>query len=259
MEKLSKIIREFHYINHMSKRNNWLNLINPIIKLIVTVSYIIILTSFPKYDLARTLLMTIYPIILINSIDISFRKVLKKIWPIFLLVSLIGLFNPIFDQKPIMEIENFIITGGMISAITLMLKGILSILASILLIMTTNIEEICYALKVIHIPNIFVTQVLLTYRYIVVLLEEAEQTYQAYSLRAPRQKGVHIKVWGSLIGQLLFRSMDRANILYESMLIRGYRGEFSYIKNRNLKVKDFIYLFVCLTLILFLRYIAKPI
>lgn len=254
MEKIPETIYEFHYINDMSKRKNWLNQIHPLVKLIVTICYLMILTSFPKYALSRTLLMAIYPIVLFNSIRISFSKICKKIWPIFLFVSFIGLFNPIFDHTPMMKIENFIITGGMISAVTLMLKGILTILASILLIMTTGIEGICYALRLLRIPNIFVTQILLTYRYIVVLIEEADQIRQAYSLRAPRQRGIHIKVWGSLIGQLLFRSIDRANVLFESMLIRGYKGEFNYINKRKSTAKDYLYLFICLTVFVILRY-----
>ena len=51
---------------------------------------------------------------------------------------------------------------------------------------------------------------------------------QAYSLRAPGQKGIHISAWGSFLGQLLLRSMDRAQELYSSMELRGFRGEFFY-------------------------------
>ena len=40
------------------------------------------------------------------------------------------------------------------------------------------------------------------------------------------QKGIHISVWGSFLGQLLLRSMDRAQALYESMELRGFCGEF---------------------------------
>lgn len=51
---------------------------------------------------------------------------------------------------------------------------------------------------------------------------------QAYHLRAPGQKGIHISAWGSFLGQLLLRSMDRATALYESMELRGFHGEFYY-------------------------------
>lgn len=117
----------------------------------------------------------------------------------------------------------------------------------------TSIEKICYALRLLHIPAILVTQVLLTYRYVTVLLEEANRMTQAYSLRAPNQKGVHFKVWGTLAGQLLLRSMDRANEVYESMTLRGYRGEFYYTAKEPCKAKDWLYLGVWLALFAVLK------
>lgn len=246
MGKIIESIYEFHHMDHMWRRKNWLNQIHPLVKLIVTISYIITLVSLHKYQLSKTLLMMIYPIILMNSIHISFRKLCKKIWPILLFVSLIGLFNPMLDHTPMIRLGNVIITGGMVSAITLVLKGTLAVLASITLIMTTGMEGICNALRLLHIPSVFVSQILLTYRYIIVLLEEAEQIHQAYSLRAPRQRGIHIRVWGSLLGQLLFRSIDRANVIYESMLIRGYHGTFCDSNKRRPRIKDFIYLLIWL-------------
>lgn len=62
------------------------------------------------------------------------------------------------------------------------------------------------------------------YRYISVLLAETQRVVQAYELRAPGQKGIHFKVWGSLMGQMLLRSMDRAEVIYESMCLRGFVG-----------------------------------
>lgn len=256
MGKISEAIYEFHYISDIQKKSIWINEIHPLIKLIVTISYIIVLTSFPKYELLETLPMVIYPIILFNFTRMSFFRICKRVWPVFLVVCFVGLFNPFFDHSYMIKIEGFIITGGMVSAITLILKGVLTVLASILLILTTGIEEICYSLRLLHVPNILVTQILLTYRYIFVLLKEAEQIYQAYTLRAPRQKGIHIRIWGSLIGQLLLRSIDRANILFESMLLRGYNGEFYYIDKKRLEVKDYLYLFICLMAFILLRYFS---
>jgi cobalt/nickel transport system permease protein len=69
---------------------------------------------------------------------------------------------------------------------------------------------------------------LLTYRYVAVMMEEVSVMTEAYHLRAPGQKGIHISAWGSFLGQLLLRSMDRAEDLYESMQLRGFRGEFYY-------------------------------
>ena len=62
-------------------------------------------------------------------------------------------------------------------------------------------------------------------RFILPLVCAVGLMTEAYSLRAPGQRGVHISAWGSFLGQLLLRSMDRAESLYSSMLLRGFTGE----------------------------------
>ena len=48
--------------------------------------------------------------------------------------------------------------------------------------------------------------------------------WQAYTLRAPGQRGIRVEAWGSFAGMLLLRSMDRAGAVYQSMLLRGFDG-----------------------------------
>ena len=57
-------------------------------------------------------------------------------------------------------------------------------------------------------------------------MSEARRVALAYELRAPGQKGINFRVWGSLIGQMLLRSMDRSENLYQSMKLRGFKGDF---------------------------------
>ena len=76
---------------------------------------------------------------------------------------------------------------------------------------------------------------------------------QAYSLRAPGQKGVHISAWGSFLGQLLLRSMDRAEALYESMGLRGFCGDFSYAVRRKGSAASWPYAILCPALMLLPR------
>ena len=143
-----------------------------------------------------------------------------------------GLLNPIFDRQIVTQIGTLAVSGGVVSMLTLVMKGVFCLLASFLLMATTTIEEICRALRQLHLPKTITSLLLLTFRYIGVLLSEVSVMQEAYSLRAPGQKGVHISAWGSFLGQLLLRSMDRAEALYESMELRGYHGEFHYAQGR---------------------------
>ena len=202
MNKLGNALYEIHHMDMLAAKDQWVNRLHPLVKLVLTIVFLTVTMSFQKYDLTGLLRMGIYPIVLFIVGEISFCDSIRRLRIVLPLVCFVGLFNPIFDRQVIGYIGTVPLTAGMLSMVTLMIKGIYSVLAAYLLIATTSIEKICYALRLLHIPAILVTQVLLTYRYVTVLLEEANRMTQAYSLRAPNQKGVHFKVWGTLAGQL---------------------------------------------------------
>ena len=226
LSKLDNAINEISRIDALAKEDRFLRRVHPLIKLIITLAYIIATVSFSKYNISGLLLMGAYPIILFITADLSFKDALRRLRVVLPLVCLIGVFNPIFDREIVAKLFGVEVSGGVLSMISLMIKGVLTVLASYLLIATTPIEDICYALRKIHVPQIIVTEILLIYRYITVFLEEAKTVMDAYKLRAPGQKGIHISAWGSLIGQMLIRAMDRAGMVYESMKLRGFHGEF---------------------------------
>ena len=254
MKKISEAISDLHKMDMEAGRSGWLQGVHPLPKLLVTVFFILITVSFGKYDLAGLLMMGVYLIVSFVLGDISVRLLVKRMRAVLALVCLVGIANPFFDRKVLFLIGEFAVTGGMVSAVTLMVKGIFAVSASYLLMVTTSIEDLCYALRKLGIPGIFVTVLMLVYRYIIVLLKEIERMTDAYSLRAPGQTGLHYKVWGTMVGQLLLRSMDRAQIVYDSMMLRGYQGEFYLRCKKRAGVGDYLYAAVWVTVMLVLRY-----
>ena len=254
MNRINNAITEFGKLESLARRDQWVNHIYPLVSLGLTVLYIAITVSFGKYDLFGLAGMAVYPLALFILADLRLKECLYRLRVVLPLVLVIGLFNPLLDKTPVL-LGSRVIRGGWISMITLMMKGVFSVLASYILVATTPVEHLCYALRRIHVPQILVTQLLLTYRYISVLLDEAHRLTQAYSLRAPGQKGVHFKVWGSLAGQLLLHSMDRAQTVYESMLLRGFDGNFRMGRSGRFRAEDAAYgLFWTLLFLLFRRY-----
>ena len=253
MSRMGNAIYEINAMETLAARDQWMNHVHPLVKFILTIGYIVVVVSFPKYDLIGLLGMAVYLIAGFLLAELSFGKCLRRLRVVLPLVCMVGLANPFFDRAAVC-IGVFCIRAGVISMFTLMLKGMFAVLASYLLIATTTLEQICYALQLLHVPRIMVTQVMLTGRYLTLLLAEVNRTTQAYALRAPNQKGVHYKVWGSLTGQLLLRSIDRANELYESMTLRGYIGNFSYLgAHTRMRWQDLVYLFIWCVLFAVLR------
>lgn len=255
MNKIDNAIKTVHHIDYQANYNGYLNKIHPLVKLLITIIYIILLTSIDKYNLVTTLAMCIYLILVSMIGDLSIKNALKSLKVVLLLLFILGIANPILDRTIIAYIGIVPITTGMISMFTLLLKGIFAILASYFLILTTSIEEICYALKMIHMPNILITVVMLIYRYIIVFLKEVQRIWVAYQMRASNQKGVHYKAWGSLIGSLMLRSIDRAQVVYESMELRGFDLDTFFIKKEKVNKKSWIYFGLMLVLIIILRFV----
>lgn len=235
---IGNAIHEIIKIDELARQDRWINNLHPLIKLIITVSYIILIISKSKYNISGLITLAAYPIALFIIGDINFKDSLKRLKIVLPLVCLVGILNPFFDRHVLFRLhgiyinsgftilKNFGITGGIISMFTLSIKGILTVFASYIFIATTTIEKICYALRLIKVPSVIVTQIMLTYRYVTLLLSEAHEITQAYALRAPNQKGINIKNWGSLLGQLLLRSIDRADEVYTTMSLRGFNGDF---------------------------------
>lgn len=253
MNKIREAIDNIHHMDMEAGQDKWLNGIHPLPKLIVTLLYIALVVSFDKYDFTGLLGMILYLIVLMTVGELSIRHSLKQLRVLLLFVCMVGSANPFLDQTILGNIGPVSITGGVVSMLTLMLKGIFSVLAAFILISTTSMESICYAMRLLHIPKIMVTLVMLIYRYIILMLKEAERISQAYSMRAPGQKGIHYKAWGTLVGQLLLRSIDRAQEVYESMILRGYDGEFYTSSKSRFDLQSILYLFGWVMVMLMLR------
>lgn len=217
-----------------------MNSLHPLGKLLLSVLYIFTVVSFSKYALVPLIVMSVYPIFSFIVGELSFREGLYRMRLILPLVLFVGVFNPFLDKQIVGYIGTAAISGGVLSMITVMIKGFYSVLAVYILIATTSIDDICYALRVLHLPRIVVIVVMLIYRYFGVMAVEADRIMTAYKLRAPSQNGIHYKAWGTLVGQWLLRSMDKAERVYESMLLRGFTGDFR-IRKKKVRFADVLY------------------
>lgn len=252
---MEKALHELHEMDELAAGDSPIHHLSPLAKFLTTIVYIIVTVSFHKYDLSGLAVMVLWPILLFSISGIPVRTCFYKLRIILPLVMAVGLFNPFFDRTVMLTLGTVPVTGGVISMITLMMKGVFCLMASFLLIATTPIDTLCAALRKLHIPSMLVTLLLLTYRYVGVMTEELANMTNAYHLRAPGQKGIHISAWGSFLGQLLLRSMDRAQELYSSMMLRGYHDHFHYAAVPPFRWKDLCYTLGWTAVFILLRYV----
>ena len=253
MNKMEKALGELSEMDELAAGASPIHRLHPTAKLLSTIAYILLVVSFDKYDFSGLVVMLLYPVLLFQISGIPLGVCFYKLRIVLPLVMAVGLFNPFFDRAPLVQLGSLAVSGGVVSMLTLMLKGVFCLMASFLLMATTGIDSLCASLRRLHVPGMLVTLLLLTYRYVGVMTEELAVMTDAYHLRAPGQKGIHVSAWGSFLGQLLLRSMDRAQELYGSMLLRGYHEHFHYAPVRPFALPDGVYTLGCALVFLLLR------
>ncbi len=241
MSNMTTSLYNIRLLDELAEKKTIIHNIHPLIKVLTTVLYLIIIVSFNKYELSELLPLIFYPIIVIALADLPLMILLKRMLIAFPLLIGIGLFNPLFDRSTMVELPWMQLSGGWVSFLSILLKGVLTILAALVLIATTGITRIAAVLGMLRVPRIFILQLLLTYRYISVLVEEVGRTVRAYALRSRREKGISFSDWGPLIGHLLLRTIERAQRVYHSMCCRGFTGAYHTGSVSRVRTGDVFY------------------
>lgn len=255
MNQAEQALRELREMDALASRTSFVHTLCPLTKLFATIAYIAVVVSFGKYDLAGLAPLALWPVLLFQWSGVPLRACFRKLRFVLPLVLAVGLFNPIFDRAPYLVLGTLAVSGGVVSMVTLACKGVLCLMASFLLAATTRVDALCAALRRLRVPGVLVTLLLLTCRYVGVMTEEVAIMSYAYALRAPGQRGVAFRAWGSFLGQLLLRSMDRASELFDAMLLRGFREEFRYADAAPCTARDAAYLAASLGVFALLRFV----
>ena len=241
MSNIMNSLYNMRILDDLARKETAIHKIHPLMKLLTTVSYLTVVVSFGKYDIGGLLPLLIYPSMVFALAEIPVKPILMRILLVSPFIIGLGILNPFFDHQ-VFLLGGIEISRGWVTFLSLLIKSGLTVTAALLLIATTGMDRLAGALRMLKIPRVFVLQLLLTYRYISVLMEEVARTLRAYSLRAPGQKGVHRSAWGSLAGQLILRTIDRAQRIYEAMCLRGFTGEYYTGGFKEIRVWDLAYL-----------------
>ncbi|GIM30639.1 cobalt ECF transporter T component CbiQ [Clostridium polyendosporum] len=242
MVDINNVLYRIRAIDDMGDQDTWIHRINPTVKLIVTFFYVIKVIALKEFYLRDIISIILYITIITLMSKVSIKPILKRALIVLPVVIGIGGINLFF----------YFTYSQMILSALLLFKGLFSVIGVLLFISTTGINNVAAALRTLKVPKILVAQLLLTYRYIMVLLEEGYRLKCAYELRTGNKTKIDIKVWGQIIGQMLLRSIDRAEMVYSAMKLRGFEGEYYISCGQRLKSWDILYTIICITLFILL-------
>ncbi len=251
MSKLTESINRIQSLEELADGKTAIHCIHPMAKLITTIFFLVVVISFDKYSISGLIPFFTYPILLMAFGEIPYRSVLTRLIVALPFSFFAGLSNPFFDRETALILLGIPVSWGILSFLSIILKTVLTVMAVLILIATTSMDKLAYQMIRIKIPKIFVMQIMLTYRYLTLLIKEASDMITAYHLRSSRQKGIRLAHAGTFMGQLLLRSFERAEKVYVAMKCRGFNGEYHFASSERMRRGDYLYgLFVCTAFLL---------
>lgn len=232
--------------------------LDPRIKLVATLFFLVTVVSFGRYEISMLIPFMLYPVYLMTSANLPVIYLLKKVLYVSPFVLMIGIFNPFFDDKVIMTFCGIGISGGWISFFSIIIRFVLTVSTVLALIGCTGFNNICYAMNRLGAPKIFSVQMLFLYRYIFVLAEETARVVRARNLRSFNGRGKGIRIYGTIAGNLLLRTINRAQRIHHAMVCRGFDGEIRILNSQKPGLSDYIFFFSWIALFIIFRTVNIP-
>jgi cobalt/nickel transport system permease protein len=258
MNNIGKNSFDIGYMDTLAEGDSPLHRLDPRAKLITTLIFIVTVVSFDKYSVPELLPFFAYPMVLIAMGGLPPGYILKKALLVSPFAVLVGIFNPVIDREIFFHIGSVGISGGWISFVSILLRFLLTVTAALILISLTGFNAVSRSLIKLRVPRPFVVQLLFFYRYIFVLVDEAERMARARSLRVFRSGAMGISTFVPLVGHLLLRTLGRAERVYNAMRCRGFDGNIRVIRPSRIGVGDIIFTAVWSFLFISFRYFDIP-
>jgi cobalt/nickel transport system permease protein len=211
------------------------------IQTVTAAAFIVIVMSFPRYDISALMPLFIYPFTLMAAGRIPPGFILKKIAIALPFALFVGLFNPLLDRQTVIQIGSMEISGGWISFASIMLRFVLTVSAALILIASTGIHRLCAGLEQMGVPRLFAVQLLFLYRYLFVIGDQALRMVRSVQVRSAGGKNPDLRTYGTLTGHLLLRSMDRARCVYRAMASRGFDGQICVLRRTRPSWRDAVF------------------
>ncbi|MYC07077.1 MAG: cobalt ECF transporter T component CbiQ [Chloroflexi bacterium] len=235
------------FLDRYLEGGSWFHRADARVKLVMALGFIFATTSIPpgKWYAFAAMFALVWCAAGVSRIGLV-RVFLRSLVAIpFILIALPTVFTkpgaPIFE----LDLALFALTGtqeGLDFFFSVLLKSWSSVTAAVVLTGTTPPLRLLDALRSLRVPAVLVAIVMLMYRYLFVLVEEAQRLMRA---RAARSAAIGSKSGGSLVwraksaggmaGSLFIRTLDRSERIYMAMVARGYDGALRQASDVPLK------------------------
>jgi cobalt/nickel transport system permease protein len=238
-----------HFLDHHWKIESPIHKFDPRIKIIISflLLFAVVLTPNGRFTDYIFFVPMILALLYISKLPII--SILKRMAVALPIVVIIAISLPFLAKNRIEGIENFI---------SVIIKAISAIWIMTLLTATTRFRDLVAGMQKLHFPTIFTSIMGFMYRYIFLLIDEAEHLNIGRRSRSFGNKSyLAMKGFGWMISSLFIRSFERGERIYHTMCSRGYSGEYKTMTEMKITTKEVGICAMSIGLIVVIKIIAK--
>lgn len=226
---------------------------DPVIKLPAALIIILAVVSQPPDMFLPFALYGVLVALLVLLSKIPVVFVLKRILLVMPFVLFAAVFYPISVKITDKSTSLSLYHPAVLKGIAILIKAILSVTVLVVLVSSERFHQLLAAMRRMKMPSVVCITSALMYRYIFILADESMKTTQARQSRTPGKLNQNrLKVLGNQMAVVFLRSWERSITIYNSMLSKGFTGDFPSAGQEKLKAGQ---LAAFITLVLFLVYI----
>lgn len=243
----------FNTFDRYEQRDSLLHRLDPRVKVVITLLFIISNVLLP--DGAWFAFLAAWGVILLGSrlAQLTPGYVIKRAFIVipFVLAAVTVIFTVPGQPVATWHIGSRILSitdAGLVRLASIIIRSWLSVQMAILLTATTQFPDLMHALHHLRVPGILIAIISFMYRYLFVLADEVTRLLRAREARSARPPGGQgggtlwwrARVAGHMVGQLLLRSFDRSDRVYQAMLARGYQGQLLTMNPHVMQRQDWL-------------------
>jgi len=199
------------FLDRYSRQNSPIHPLPPAVKLISAFTLVVVILLLPPSWPMLLGGLTVFLLAVAGLSRIPWRFLLRRVLllePFVLGVVLLALFQP----------------DGWRLFFFLIAKCTLCLFAMVLLSNTTPFSDLLRVLKAVRMPALLITTLALMYRYVFVLVDEAQRMKRARQSRTfSSQRTRTWRTLATVVSQLFIRSSERAERIYAAMCARGWQ------------------------------------
>lgn len=260
----------FHVFDHYQEQSSIIHRLNPRVKVLAAVGFILSNALLPDGAWAAFLLSWLFLLGVnrLSNLGLAYSIRRSAIVLPFVLIAITVLFsvpgNPLLSLSVFMR-EVTITDMGLLRFVSILIRSWLSIQMAIVLVAVTRFPDLIHALQHLRIPAILTTIIAFLYRYLFVLSDEVLRLLRARDSRSAVVQGARsggsvvwrARVAGNMTGQLFLRSFERSDRIYNAMIARGYSGNQYTLNPHEMKSSDYFTAAFVLTSLFLLQVIGR--